>query len=148
MKPTLPGYQIGEMIGEGVCGKVWAAEDPVGNQVAVRSHNALSVNLDLVREVGRRLDGVSLDGHGPIPIWLQALDLRPAMEVTPLIADNIEGQVIPRNLQARLADYLATPEAEAVVKCLAKALASLHRHQVVHGNLKPSNVFVLSLIHI
>ncbi|GHC40206.1 protein kinase domain-containing protein [Roseibacillus persicicus] len=142
MKPTLPGYQIGELIGEGVCGRVWAAEDPVGNAVAVRTLNALSVNLDLVREVGRRLHGVTVEGHGPIPIWLQALDLKPAMEVTPLIADEVEEKVIPRNLQARLSDYLATGEAQAVVKCLAKALASLHRHQVVHGNLKPGNVFI------
>ena len=142
MKPTLPGYQIGELIGEGVCGRVWAAEDPVGNAVAVRTLNALSVNLDLVREVGRRLHGVTIEGHGPIPIWLQALDLKPAMEVTPLLADTVEGKVVPRNLQAALVDYLATPESESVVKCLAKALASLHRHQVVHGNLKPANVFV------
>ncbi|MGJ8724837.1 MAG: protein kinase domain-containing protein [Roseibacillus sp.] len=142
MKPTLPGYQIGELIGEGVCGRVWAAEDPVGNAVAVRALNALSVNLDLVREVGRRLHGVTIEGHGPIPIWLQALDLKPAMEVSPLIADVVEDKIVPRNLQARLADYLATPEAESVVKCLAKALATLHRHQVVHGNLKPANVFV------
>lgn len=142
MKPTLPGYQIGDLIGEGVCGRVWAAEDPVGNEVAVRTLNALSVNIDLVREVGRRLHGVTIEGHGPIPIWLQALDLKPAMEVTPLIADRVEGKIVPRNLQARLADYLATEEAEAVVKCLAKALAALHRQQVVHGNLKPANVFV------
>ena len=142
MKPTLPGYQIGEMIGEGVCGRVWAAEDPVGNAVAVRTLNALSVNLDLVREVGRRLHGVSSEGHGPIPVWLQALDLSPAMEVTPLIADVVEEKMVPRNLQARLGDYLATSESESVVKCLAKALAVLHRQQVVHGNLKPANVFV------
>lgn len=142
MKPSLPGYQIGELVGEGVCGRVWAAEDPVGNAVAVRSLSALSVNLDLVREVGRRLNGVSSEGHGPVPIWLQALDLKPAMEVTPLIADIVEEKVVPRNLQARLADYLATDEAESVVKCLAKALATLHRHQVVHGNLKPANVFI------
>lgn len=142
MKPILPGYQIGELIGEGVCGRVWAAEDPVGNAVAVRTLNALSVNLDLIREVGRRLHGVTVEGHGPIPIWLQALDLKPAMEVTPLIVDVVEGKMIPRNLQARLSDYLATSEAQAVVKCLAKALASLHRRQVVHGNLKPGNVFI------
>ena len=142
MKPSLPGYQIGELIGEGVCGRVWAAEDPVGNAVAVRTLNALSVNIDLVREVGRRLQGVTIEGHGPIPIWLQALDLKPAMEVTPLIADVLEDKIVPRNLQARLSEYLATGESESVVKCLAKALAALHRHQVVHGNLKPANVFV------
>lgn len=142
MKPILPGYQIGEFIGEGACGKVWVAEDPVGNLVAVRTLNALAVNLDLVREVGRRLHGTTLEGHGPIPIWLQALDLKPAMEVTPLIGDFVEGRIFPRNLQARLSDYMATAESEAVVKCLAKALASLHRCQVVHGNLKPGNVFI------
>lgn len=142
MKPSLPGYQIGEMIGEGVCGRVWAAEDPVGNAVAIRTLSALSVNLDLVREVGRRLQGVTIEGHGPIPIWLQALELKPAMEVTPLIADEVEGKIVPRNLQARLSEYLATAESESVVKCLAKAMAALHRRQVVHGNLKPANVFV------
>ena len=142
MKPTLPGYQIGNLIGEGVCGRVWAAEDPVGNAVAVRTLSALSVNLDLVREVGRRLHGVNIEGHGPIPIWLQALDLKPAMEVSPLLADAVGEELVPRNLQALLADYLATSKSESVVKCLAKALAALHRHQVVHGNLKPGNVFV------
>ena len=142
MKPTLPGYQIAEFIREGVCGSIWAAEDPVGNPVAVRCFNHLSVNLDLLREVGRRLDGASGEGHGPIPIWLQGLDLSPALEVTPLIADVVDDQLVPRNLQVRLLDYLGTTEAEAVVKCLAKALATLHRHQVVHGNLKPGNVFI------
>lgn len=142
MKPSLPGYQIGELIGEGVCGRVWAAEDPMGNSVAVRALSSLSVNLNLVREVGRRLHGSANQGHGPMPIWLQALDLKPAMEVTPLIADTVEGKLVPRNLQARLSDYLMTDESESVVKCLAKALATLHRHQVVHGNLKPGNVFI------
>ena len=142
MKPTLPGYQIDDCIGEGVCGKVFAAEDPVGNAVAVRTLNALSVNLNLVKEVGRRLQGATIEGHGPMPIWLQALDLKPAMEVSPLLADVVEDQIVPRNLQARLTDYLATSEAKSVVKCLAKALAVLHRHQVVHGNLKPGNVFI------
>ena len=142
MKPKLPGYQITELVGTGVCGEVWAAEDPVGNEVAVRTLNALSVNLDLVREVGRRLHGVNVEGHGPVPLWLQALELKPAMEVTPLIADRIGDEIVPRSLQALLGDYLATSEAETVVKCLAKALSALHRHQVVHGNLKPSNIFV------
>ena len=62
------------------------------------------------------------------------------MEVTPLIADRVGGLMIPRNLQVRLRDYLATKESESVVKCLAKALANLHRYQVVHGNLKPTNI--------
>jgi len=87
MKPTLPGYQIGSLIGEGVCGRVWAAEDPMGNKVAIRSFEALSVNLDIVREVGSRLLEASGDANGLVPIWMQALELKPAMQVTPLLAD-------------------------------------------------------------
>lgn len=114
----------------------------MGNAVAVRTLNALSVNMAHVREVGARLQDFPSEGHGPIPIWLQALDLKPAMQVMPLIAETVGEQVIPRNLQVRLQNYLATRESESLVKCLAKSLASLHRRQVVHGNLKPSNVFI------
>lgn len=142
MKPNLPGYQIDSLIGEGVCGSVWAAEDPMGNEVAVRAFDALAINLEHVREVARRLDGYTSEGHGPVPIWMQALDLKPALQVMPLIAERLEGQVVPRSLQVLLADYLATSEAEPLIKCLAKALAGLHRRKVVHGNLKPGNIFI------
>ena len=64
MKPNLPGYQIGDLLGEGISGKVWVAEDPVGNPVAVRALNLQGVNLDLIREVGRRLHGVNIDVMG------------------------------------------------------------------------------------
>ena len=114
----------------------------MGNAVAVRTFNALSVNLDIVKEVGTRLLEVSADGHGPIPIWLQATDLKPAMQVTPLLVDTVGDQIVPRNLQVRLQEYLATDAAATMVKCLAKSLASLHRRQVVHGNLKPGNIFI------
>lgn len=142
MKPNLPGYQIESLIGEGVCGSVWAAEDPMGNEVAVRVLDALCVNLEHVREVGQRLDGYVPGGHGPVPIWMQALELTPALQVVPLIAERVEGQVIPRSLQVLLAEYLATGEAESLIKCLAKSLAALHRRKVVHGNLKPGNIFI------
>ncbi|MDP0492331.1 MAG: hypothetical protein Q7Q71_14880 [Verrucomicrobiota bacterium JB023] len=142
MKPTLPGYQIDQLIGEGVCGPVWAAEDPVGNQVAIRALSTLSVNLEHIRESVRRLATVKSEGHGPMPIWLQALDLRPAMLVTPLIGRKEGDLYLPATVQTSLGIYLGTEKAGELIQKLSQALAVFHRHRVVHGNLKPGNLFL------
>ncbi|MEM9079451.1 MAG: protein kinase [Verrucomicrobiota bacterium] len=142
MKPTLPGYQIGDFIGRGVFGEVWAGEDPVGNEVAVRVLDAGVCQVDYLRASLERLEGYEGQGHGPVPVWLKVFNLKRPLLVTPLLGSWIEGRFLPSCLQARLGEYLGRETAEPLVKCLASALAVLHRNQVVHGHLKPGNVYI------
>ena len=146
MKPSLPGYNVESFLGEGVCGQVWVAEDPVGNRVAIRSLNYLAINLNLLKETERRLDlnRNQEGGTGAMPIWLKAYDLKPSLQVCPLLADKLGGEWHPRTLLSRLGEQGVLSdqdEAERLVRELAGALARMHRCQAVHGNLKPGNIF-------
>ncbi|MBK1832771.1 protein kinase domain-containing protein [Roseibacillus ishigakijimensis] len=141
MKPSLPGYETGDLIGEGVCGAVWAARDESGRACALRVLDTLSVNFDLARERVKRLPPELALSSGVLPVEKQFFAQKPVVEVSPLVGGDAQE---PRTLQRQLGGYLATAESRELVPHLARALATLHSFQIAHGNLKPGNIFLIA----
>lgn len=126
-------------VGAGVCGKVFRARDADGRAVAVKVFAEAAVNRALLEEAARRLDEGGWP-EGVVEEW--SADYRGAqiVRVTPLLADEVAGEWVPRSLQHRLERFPGEDSWPLVTEIL-RALAGLHARQVAHGNLKPGNVF-------
>jgi serine/threonine protein kinase len=126
-------------VGAGVCGKVFRARDADGRAVAVKVFAEAMVNRTLLEEASRRLEEGGWP-EGVVEEW--SADYRGAqvVRVTPLLADEVADEWVPRSLQHRLERFPGEDSWPLVTEIL-RALAALHARQVAHGNLKPGNVF-------
>jgi eukaryotic-like serine/threonine-protein kinase len=129
------------LIGSGESGKVYLAKDKQGNKFAVKVFEGMSIHRGLLAKALGRLE----DGGWPGGVMkLEKLDLeeRPAFSVMPYFGDDdLEiGKRRLWNLQDRLEKHPGD-DTWNVIRDIADALAEMHRKRVVHGNLKPSNVF-------
>ena len=134
------GLKIRSIIGSGACGAVYLASREDGQVVAVKVFEALAINRGSLTRTTERLE----EGGWPtgvMPVISASFDERPAVRVTPLMADETEDGVWrPRSLQHQLADFPGE-RSWPVVRELAKALGRMHDRRVAHANLKPGNVF-------
>jgi serine/threonine protein kinase len=129
------------LIGSGESGKVYLAKDKQGNKFAVKVFEGISIHRGLLAKARSRLQ----DGGWPEGVMkLEKLDLeeRPAFSVMPYLGDDDleKGKRCLWNLQDRLNRHPGE-DTWNVIRDIADALAEMHRKRVVHGNLKPSNVF-------
>ncbi|MGD9419049.1 MAG: protein kinase domain-containing protein [Verrucomicrobiota bacterium JB025] len=136
---SVESLKIGDLIGRGVSGQVFRAEDADGHDVALKIFDEGSVNRDLLARMTRRLE----DGgwpEGVMPVIGAGFNKFPAVRTMPLAADDGDGgSLVPRCLQHRLDEHPGI-ESWKLVKALAKALAGMHERRVPHGNLKPGNL--------
>ena len=129
------------LIGSGESGKVYLAKDKQGNQFAVKVFEGMAINRGLLAKAVGRLE----DGNWPEGVLkFEKLDLeeRPAFSVMPFFGDVEENGGRRRlwNLQHRL-DKHPGDDTWNLIRDIADAMAEMHRKRVVHGNLKPGNVF-------
>jgi len=138
--PRVEGLKILGLVGSGPCGNVYAAKDESGTPLAVKLFQALAINRSLLSKATARLEAAGWPG-GVMPVISADFEARPAVLVMPWFADtSVEGHQTPRNLENRIASFPGESSWSIVLE-LAKVLATLHDRQVVHGNLKPGNVF-------
>ena len=134
---TLPGYHVLALIDEDARHRVYRGTDlrddapvilktPQGASPEPRSLERVRVEYDLLRE---------LRGEG-VPV---ARALVPLGRTQVLVLEDIVGQ----RLDAILRDGpLAMPRFFEIALKLVDALARVHRHQVIHRDLRPRNVVV------
>ena len=139
--PRVDGLKVGNLLGYGGCGRVYRAEDESGGQLALKLFDDPSINRPLLEQMTLRLEA----GGWPAGVLrVMAADFGTTMpcHVTRLVADLDEkDRPVPRSLQYRLDEHPGL-ESWKVVKGMARALAGMHARKVVHGNLKPGNVFI------
>jgi len=131
--PTIPGYRIDKILGEGGMGTVYAAEQEAPRrQVAIkvlqsRSGNAL-VRFQAEAEIMAHLD------HPGIARVLEAgeADGHPF-----LVMEHVDGQTLDR-----FAKELALDQRLELFLPLCDAVHHAHVKGVIHRDLKPSNVMV------
>lgn len=141
--PQIQGYKIKAEIGLGSAGVVYLAARDDGSRCALKVFNSMSSNPGLMSD---RIDRVFKAGaQGVIvPILAQELEARPAWVAMELLADEGGGKdlVTAKTLQFSFKRYLQNDSTCPFLKNLASALAELHSANVVHGNLKPGNIFL------
>ena len=138
--PDVSELQVSGLIGTGACGKVYRARDAAGREVAVKIFAEPAVNRELLEEAALRLEAGGWPA-GALEEISEDYRGRQIVRVTPFLADEKDGEWIPRSLQHRLDDFPGE-ESWPMVRGVLKALAALHDCQVAHGNLKPGNVFI------
>ena len=141
--PEMNGLEVLGVIGAGESGKVLAARDDDGAIWAVKIFEGMAVNRGLLSRTVARLEAGGWP-EGVARIQSADFDGRPACWILPIFGeadqDAEEFSWKPDSLQHRLEDH---PEEGAwdLVKEIGTALAAMHARRVVHGNLKPGNVF-------
>ncbi len=129
------------LIGSGESGKVYLAKAKQGGKFAVKVFEGMSIHRALLTKALGRLEKGSWP-EGVLRPEKMDLDERPAFVVMPYFGDDeeVDGKRRLWNLQHRL-DSHPGDDTWNIIRDIADALAEMHRRRVVHGNLKPGNVF-------
>lgn len=129
----LTGLRLGAPLGSGSGGVSWAASTESGEQIAVRALPDVDPAAQAMRE--RRLALLRTISHP----GLARVRTMPAHIDDRLVAtDLVPGPTLATVRTSRMG--LPAGESLTVAHQLAGALAELHRHGVVHGDVAPTNV--------
>lgn len=133
-KPTVPGYELDQLLGQGTFGEVWSGiQISTGQKVAVKTlHRAdLGAVSYLQKEVSRL---VELSEHPNILSLIDArFDTQPAFIVTPRLQESLE-----QYTQSSLKISTVCQWMEEV----AQALRFIHQRGILHCDLKPANLLL------
>lgn len=137
------GLEVLGLVGAGESGKVFAASDDDGVIWAVKVFEGMAVNRSLLSGMVARLENGGWP-EGVARIESADFEGRPVCWVLPIYGEadeDTEGfSWKPDSLQHRLEEYPGENSWD-LVKEIGAALAGMHARRVVHGNLKPGNVF-------
>jgi serine/threonine-protein kinase len=136
---VLGDYRLIAMRGRGGMGEVWEAEAPGGAHVAVKlMHEHLVDDPDLVQRFEREFQTGRMVQH---PSLVQMFDSGQHKGVPFLVMELAEGKSL-RALVDKGAPFFQDWEAAEVGRQMASALGVLHAANIVHRDLKSSNIMV------
>lgn len=138
--PTIPGHRLEAKIGDGASAVVYRGVADDGRPVAVKVFHADLVNADLDRqrfEWEARVAGL-VSGQPHLPVVHDAGVTEGGRAY--LVSKLYQRGTLLRRVQR--AGPLSPGEVDAAGRHLAMALEALHQHGLVHGDVKPENVFV------
>ena len=149
MSPVLPEvgdtlvdrFRLTEIIGQGGMGVVFRAEDLRKNShVAIKVlHPELATNIGIRRRFHREASILrSLDHPGLVRVHQVRDDDR---GWTFMVMELIEGETF--EVWARHPTELSLPARLELLASAARALHAAHGHGIVHGDVKPANIFVI-----
>lgn len=133
-------YELGDVIGEGAIGRVYAARDLVlGINVAVKvMHEVQSQSRTMVERFARE---ASISARMLSPYVVKVLGLAVTRTGAPCIVyELLEGETLASFIARR--GPLTLAETTEIVKQTARALARVHALGVVHRDVKPDNIFI------
>jgi hypothetical protein len=133
--PKIPGLDIRERIGRGGMGEVYKAYQPATDRLVafktVRPEYLTKQGLALFIREARLLAKCD---H---PNIVQILEFHPEHEVPYFLMKYIDGIPLDKALRAR-----PWKERALLFKEVVAGVSSAHEYGVVHGDLKPANIFV------
>jgi serine/threonine protein kinase len=134
MTPTVPGYEVGELLGFGSHGEVWSGwVAGTGEQVALKR---IPVECDTTARSARGEAALLSALSHPNLIELRQFIVIPGAVV--LVLDLAEGGSLADLLERR--DRLTPAEVAATLSPIAAALAQAHHDGVLHGDISASNI--------
>jgi len=140
---SVGGYQLVAVLGRGGMGAVYLAEHPVlKRRVAIKVILSELAGSEEMRE--RFFDEARLVAELKDPTFVEVLDLATLDDGRPYIMmEFLDGESLGAMLR-RLGGALPLADAAAVVVAVLDGLAVAHDKQVVHRDIKPGNLFVVS----
>jgi serine/threonine protein kinase len=138
--PTVTGYRVDRLIGEGGFGQVWrAVRDTDGVLVAIKVlHLELIRSNDALRRFERELEAIGRLDHRNV---VHAFDHGTLDDGRPfLVLEYIEGPSLRDVIHER--GSLPPPETLAILEPLCDALSTAHDVDLVHRDVKASNVIL------
>jgi serine/threonine-protein kinase len=138
-QPTIPGYHIDHLIGEGGFGQVWGAHRDDGSRVAIKVlHLELVRSRDALVRFDRELAAIEQLDHRNV---VRALGHGTLGDGRPYLAlEFVEGP----SLRDVIADRgsLSPVDTVAILEPICDALEVAHSRGLVHRDLKASNVIL------
>ena len=134
-------FKVVKLLGRGGMGTVYLAEHPViGSRVAVKFlHDSLAENPQVVARFYDEARAVNLIGHENI-VAIYDLNLLPPNRYY-FVMEYLEGETLTARARRGPVEPRAALE---VLQQLCDALQCAHDRGVVHRDLKPDNVFLVS----
>ena len=137
---AIPGFELERLIGEGGFGQVWLAiRQATGERVAIKVlHLELVRSIDALTRFQRELDAIQRLRH---PNVVRAIDHGTLSDGRPfLVLEYIAGPSLREVIHERGA--IPPDEALAILEPLCDALAVAHDAELVHRDVKASNVIL------
>jgi serine/threonine-protein kinase len=134
-------FRVVRLLGRGGMGTVYLAEHPaIGSKVAVKFlHESLSENPQVVARFYDEARAVNLIGHENI-VAIYDLNLLPPNRYY-FVMEWLDGETLHAAVRGRRLDPAAALD---VLLQLCDALQCAHERGVVHRDLKPDNVFLVT----
>lgn len=138
-------YEILEIIGTGAHGRVARAHDPlISRLVAIKLFPAELARGDARQRFIQEARVVGQLSHTSI-ITLHDMGIDEPTQTPYLVMEYLDGQPLDRVLEKGSIPF---PRACAWAAEVASALAAAHRKGVIHGDVKPANIFITDDGHV
>ena len=135
----LPGFVLGEQLGSGNSGEVWAARiAATGEQVALK--RVALTGPDALRAARTEAALLSTLDH---PHLVRVHALLPTSDAAVLVLDLADGGSLADVLERR--GRLSVGEVVTALAPIGAALAYAHQHGVMHGDVSPANILFTSI---
>ena len=133
-------YELGDLIGEGAVGCVFAAHDKVlGIDVAIKIMHDQHASSPVMLE--RFASEAALSARMLSPHVVKVLGLAIAANGSPCIVyEKLEGESLASYLDRM--GPLSVEETNEIIKQVGRALARVHALGIVHRDVKPDNIFI------
>jgi len=133
-------YALGELLGEGAMGQVFAARDMLlGIDVAVKTmHPALAKSR---RQVARFTAEATITARMLSPHVVKVLGIAVTRAGAPCIVyERLQGETLGQRIARE--GSLSLADTVEIVKQTARGLARAHQIGIVHRDVKPDNIFL------
>ena len=140
-RPQLGRFKLLTKLGEGGMGAVWKAEDPLdGKIVAIKVLRSELAKNDVALKRFHREARMLAEVESPYIANLLELNAEDGLQY--IVMEFVDGQDLSACLKSR--GRLSERDAVAMVADVARALREAHARGVVHRDLKPDNMLLIS----
>jgi tetratricopeptide (TPR) repeat protein len=137
--PEIPGHVVAELLGAGAHAEVWRARRHQGAGADVAVKVAAAATAHAQERATRERDMLACVGPPHVPALLDHGVLEDGRVY--LVMEKLVGPTLGARL-ASLREPLEPERVAPLADAILAALAAMHRAGVVHGDLKPDNVFL------